>query len=273
MLRSHAIMPFVAFAMCFATGASSEDIHLAARKGDTAWIGRLLDEGVPVDLPSTRNTSLLGVSALHIAAQFGHTDAVILLLAAGADPEYRPPAGERDGTPIHMASRRGSMEIVKLFLDQGVDPNLYVPWLGTPLHQARLNGHEELESFLIAQGAETHWSAPSINQELRNADVENGRSIAKSCDALCHRIDSESKELSLWNILGAPKAQRPGYDYSPVLLGLGGNWSYADLNSFLAAPSRYAPGTRMIISVQDVQFRADVIAFLRTLSDEPLPLP
>jgi len=46
-----------------------------------------------------------------------------------------------------------------------------------------------------------------------------------------------------------------------------------NLNSFLAVPSRYAPGTRMIISVQDVQFRADVIAFLRTLSDEPLPLP
>jgi len=256
-----------------ASHAFAEEIHLAARKGDVAAIEKLLGEGIPVDLPSTRNTSLPGMSALYVAAQFGRFEAAQALLSAGADPTMRPTGENTDGTPMHMAARGGKIEIVVMFLDHGVDPNIYDRWLGTPLHQARLNENEELATLLISRGAVTEWQAPSIVELIANADVENGRAIAKGCATICHSITAEDHERSLWNILGAQKASRPGYDYSKAFASLEGNWTYADLNSFIASPSRFAPGSRMPYSLQDDVKRADLIAYLRSLSDNPLPIP
>lgn len=73
--------------------------------------------------------------------------------------------------------------------------------------------------------------------------------------------------------MGAAKASRPGYEYSTVLQELGGDWSYDALNSFLAAPARFIPGTGMYYSLPDARDRADVIAYLRTLSETPMPFP
>ncbi|MFD1378165.1 c-type cytochrome [Fodinicurvata halophila] len=51
-------------------------------------------------------------------------------------------------------------------------------------------------------------------------------------------------------------------------------WNYEELNAFLADPNEYAPGTRMTYNgMSDVEDRADLIAYLRTLSDDPEPLP
>ncbi len=247
----------------------AEEIHIAARKGDVAAIEKLLSEGVVVDLPSTRNTSRPGVTALYVASQFGHIEAARVLLLAGADPAVRPIGDETDGTPIHMAARRGSVEIVKMLLDEGVDPNIYDRWQGTALHQALLNDHDEVASLLVSRGAETEWQAPPIFDLMADADVENGRAAVKGCAGLCHTADANVKERSLWDIVGAPKASRPGYEYSHPLKSLGGNWSLEELNSWLAAPSRYAPGSRMGYSVPDDETRADVLAYLRTLSDNP----
>ena len=61
-----------------------------------------------------------------------------------------------------------------------------------------------------------------------------------------------------------------------MLLNRGGNWSYAELNSFVANPTAFLPGTKMSgtgTAVEDVERRVQIIAFLRTLSDAPIPLP
>lgn len=266
------IAPLTAAAMAAATALHGEPIHLAARKGDVAAIDQLLAQGVQPDQPSTKNTSLPGVSALYVAAQFGKMDAVRALVAAGADPAFRPTSREAYGTPMHMAARRGSTEIIEFFLTLGVDPNIYDPWLGTPLHQARINGHSELEMVLIANGAQTEWKATSISHLLTDADVENGRVIVKGCAGVCHSIEPGA-DTSLWDIVGTAVANRQGYEYSTALRELGGEWSYDALNSFLAAPARFLPGTGMYYSVPDSQDRADVIAYLRTLSETPRPFP
>ncbi len=54
----------------------------------------------------------------------------------------------------------------------------------------------------------------------------------------------------------------------------GGTWTFEELNKFLTNPRGYIPGTNMTFAglSRDSQ-RADVIAFLRTQSDNPLPLP
>ena len=54
----------------------------------------------------------------------------------------------------------------------------------------------------------------------------------------------------------------------------GGTWTYDDLNKFLANPKGFVPGTAMgFAGIQKDSERADVIAYLHTLSDKPAPLP
>src|SRR4029453_12960968 len=54
----------------------------------------------------------------------------------------------------------------------------------------------------------------------------------------------------------------------------GGKWSFEELDKFLANPRRDIPGTAMTFAgIERDRQRADVIAYLRTLSDNPVPLP
>ena len=56
--------------------------------------------------------------------------------------------------------------------------------------------------------------------------------------------------------------------------GKGGTWTYDDLNKFLASPKGFVPGTAMgFAGIPKDSERADVIAYLRSLSENPAPLP
>ncbi|HLY91607.1 MAG TPA: cytochrome C, partial [Acetobacteraceae bacterium] len=63
--------------------------------------------------------------------------------------------------------------------------------------------------------------------------------------------------------------------YSPAMEKFKGKpWSFDALNEWLYKPSAYVPGTRMSFAgITNDKQRADVIAYLRTLSDSPVPLP
>ncbi len=53
-----------------------------------------------------------------------------------------------------------------------------------------------------------------------------------------------------------------------------GEWSYDDLSKFIANPKGFIPGTAMgFAGIPKDSERADVIAYLRTLADSPVPLP
>lgn len=54
----------------------------------------------------------------------------------------------------------------------------------------------------------------------------------------------------------------------------GGKWTFEELDKFLTHPQGYIPGTKMTFSgFRNPNQRADIIAYLRTLSDNPVPLP
>jgi len=58
------------------------------------------------------------------------------------------------------------------------------------------------------------------------------------------------------------------------LLAWEGTWTFEDLNIFLAGPTLTTPGVNMEIrGAPDETDRLKVIAYLRTLSDAPVPLP
>ena len=75
-----------------------------------------------------------------------------------------------------------------------------------------------------------------------------------------------------------PIASHPGFSYSSALKkfsdGSKKKWTYERLNHWLHDPRGYVSGTAMTFpGVKDNQDRADVIAYLHTLSDNPVPFP
>src|SRR5262249_21818475 len=65
-----------------------------------------------------------------------------------------------------------------------------------------------------------------------------------------------------------------GFNYSAAMKSKGGNWSFEELNKFLTNPRGYIPGTAMTFAgLTREDQRADVIDYLHTLADNPVPLP
>ena len=117
---------------------------------------------------------------------------------------------------------------------------------------------------------------PPIEQLLASADVKRGETGAKKC-AACHTFNKGGKPLvgpNLWGVVGRPKASERGFNYSAALKAKGGNWTVDDINQFITNPRATVPGTNMTFpGVPRGSERADIIAYLNSLSDNPAPLP
>lgn len=111
---------------------------------------------------------------------------------------------------------------------------------------------------------------------LASADVEAGEKTFKKCKS-CHSIESGGKNKvgpNLWNIVGSGMGSVADFKYSSAITGLGGTWTFESLDSFLADPKAFAPGTKMSFKgVKDPAARAALIVYLHAQSDSPVPLP
>ena len=111
---------------------------------------------------------------------------------------------------------------------------------------------------------------------LAEADIAAGMKLAKKCTA-CHVFEEGGANKvgpALWNIVNADKGAIDGFGYSTALVAFGGAWDYNALNAFLYKPKAYIEGTKMnFAGLKKPQDRANMIAYLRSLSGAPAALP
>ncbi|MER8798876.1 ankyrin repeat domain-containing protein [Mesorhizobium sp. M0984] len=274
------------------------DIHDAAKEGDVGAITAALDAGAGVDESDGDATPL------YFAVMMGHIEAAKLLIERGADVNAQTTWGpplmaavgvgkidllnlllEHDADPksdrggesaLHVAVTLGCLDCVKALVEAGADVNAKAMDGKTPLHLAKRQGQREIADYLIYHGVVLPTPAP-VSMKLASADVEKGRTtFTRACNR-CHNAEPKGGNKigpNLWSVVGRDKASMANMRYSDALLGWEGVWTYEDLNRYLFGPMLTTPGVKMETpGVPDETERVNLIAYLRTLSDKPIPLP
>lgn len=162
---------------------------------------------------------------------------------------------------------------------------LLVMGLGIVAETIFHSGEMETPGYVVdvpEDGSATQTAAAPTEEPiavlLASATADSGESVAKKC-AACHSFDEGGANKvgpNLWNIVNATPAARDGFKYSSALQAYGAEnvWAYENLNAFLAAPKKYLKGTSMgFVGLKKPDERADMIAYLRSLSNAPAALP
>ncbi len=131
-----------------------------------------------------------------------------------------------------------------------------------------------LPALTLTAVAETQLDP--IAPRLAKADPQRGAKVFLLCKA-CHVAAPGAEPTvgpNLWGVVGRPVASMPDYDYSEGLEAIGGSWDFETLSRYLFDPGAMANNSRMVFpGVKAAQERADLIAYLATLGDQPVALP
>jgi cytochrome c len=126
-----------------------------------------------------------------------------------------------------------------------------------------------------AQGGEAQ-PAVSLGTLLASADAAKGQAAAKACVA-CHDFTKGGPNKTgpnLWDVVMRNHGSHGGFNYSDGMKAKSAEpWTYEALYAFLKSPKDAIPGTKMTLAVKKDQDRANILAYLATLSDSPKPFP
>lgn len=156
--------------------------------------------------------------------------------------------------------------------------------MGAGFIAGKLVHHEEVTEFAFAPDIDAGPVTIAQEEEpeidiatlLQTADPEAGQGLIRAC-AACHTFDQGGADRvgpHMWGVVGRAKGAVEGFNYSSAMQEVGGDWTFENLNGFLQRPRDYLPGTSMSYAgMRDAGDRADLIAYLRTLDENPIPLP
>ena len=200
-------------------------------------------------------------------------------------PGSTPGTGSGATSPLRVL-----LVIVPLLVVVAVGTNLLGLWT-TPYQEAareqqlRQTGSRSVEEEVIApvdtprkppEASVSQFDVAVVLALLKEASPEDGARQFRMC-LPCHAGEKNAPHRigsNLWGIVDSPKAAHPDFRYSAVLKAKGGTWTYRELAEYLHNPRTFAPGTSMFfVGIADNRRMADLIAYLRTLSDRPAPLP
>ena len=135
-------------------------------------------------------------------------------------------------------------------------------------------------AFLIFAATTASQAQDAAIGMLATADAAKGANFAKRCGA-CHTFEKDAGNKvgpHLWGVVNRPIASVADFEYSDAMVahseGGAKTWTFEELSAFLADPKGHVPGTKMVFpGVKKDEDRANVIAYLNTLTDTPAPLP
>jgi cytochrome c len=136
--------------------------------------------------------------------------------------------------------------------------------------------HEVAATAEHSQGTAQAADDPQFDRLLASASPERGAQVAKQC-GVCHNFEEgQGPKIGpdLYGVVDRPVASVKGFNYTPALKAKGGKWTFAALNKWITNPRGDVPGTAMTFAgISNEKQRADLIAYLDTLSKNPVPLP
>lgn len=135
----------------------------------------------------------------------------------------------------------------------------------------------------IVEGVEEGGNAGAAKTEtpfeayLASADASKGEAQFKKC-AACHTIDKGGANAigpNLYGIVGSKHAHLSGFAYSSAMMETAGKtWDWDSLSQWVENPRKYIPGNKMSFAgIGKPQDRANLLVYLNSKSDSPLPLP
>jgi hypothetical protein len=111
----------------------------------TFWVGMLIPDVVYEQIRKTQ--------PLYYAASYGLTEVVRMILESQKDIELNALGGRAYSSALHVATYRNRIDVVKVLLDQGADPNLCNESDEPPLYWAAMNRNQEMQDLLLKNGA------------------------------------------------------------------------------------------------------------------------
>ena len=129
---------------------------------------------------------------------------------------------------------------------------------------------------VVEEGEGAAEAEKPIEFYLASADPAKGEQVFKKC-AACHNADKGGANAlgpNLWGMMGEPVGKGHAFPFTDALASKGGTWDWNTMSEWLANPKKFAPGTKMTFAgLSNPEDRANVIAFLNSRSDAPMPLP
>jgi cytochrome c len=135
----------------------------------------------------------------------------------------------------------------------------------------------EVAATTPSEGGGDKQPAESLGKLLASADAKRGEAVSKNC-ASCHDFTKDGPNKTgpnLWGIVGRDPGSHPGFTYSDAMEAMKGKpWTYDQLFAYIKDPKAVVPGNKMAFGgIKKDADRANLLAYLQTLSDKPVPFP
>lgn len=168
----------------------------SAENGDMAEVKKYISEWKDINALN----GLGSCTALHLAAEEGHTVVVKALIKAGADTDARD---RLQKTALHDAARNGHLEVVETLIKAGSDPSVKSTDGSTPMHYAAMKGHYEVSRALLEAGADPSVRNEENHTPLYLAECSNHENVVKLLLGALAVKYAKPKSSRTCNVLGA----------------------------------------------------------------------
>jgi len=132
------------------------------------------------------------------------------------------------------------------------------------------------EASATTSAAPAEEALPDFGTVLPTADAAAGQKISSRCEQ-CHDLSKGGPNKigpNLWGVVGRARATHEGFSYSGAMSADHAPWTLDKLFKFLKSPAAFVPGTKMSFAgLRSPQDRINLLAWLRTQSDNPVPIP